>query len=135
MDSGMRIFADGGRIQTSAIGQEVRQLKVLAFRWKDVSFRIRAVATDADKQAMILQFPERTREASAVIAYTWVIERFVISWEGVTDATGKTLPWSIEALQQIPCDDQQDALSALGYFILTHVEGFATITEKAGTAP
>lgn len=107
----------------------------LAFHWKDVVFKLRAKATTGDKYALSERFAD-ARDKDGVVqpskaqAFPFLIERFVVSWSGVTDAHGHPVPWSMEAFYQLPADPSQDIITLLGAYIFNHT-GLAEAAEDA----
>lgn len=92
----------------------------LPFKWKDITFHIRSKALAGDKHELVT-LGELDGKGRSVIPqsklYRKIIERFVISWEGVTE-DGKAVPFSVENLERLPMDPKEDVFLVLGGHIM-----------------
>lgn len=98
--------------------------KPLPYKWRDVTFFIRPQATVGDKTDMTHEFSGEIIDGKYQVKKTnifpWVVERFVMSWQGVKDEADKDVPFSMHALRSLPSDPQEDIILALGAFIMNH---------------
>ena len=106
----------------------VKQSENLVYPYKDIKIFVRSKATAGDKFAIEEsgKFNVKTGkfDFNMVDFYRILVERFVIGWEGVTDGA-KPVPYSFEALGNLPIDSEQDFIIKLGMFIADKT-GFST---------
>lgn len=90
------------------------------FVWKDVTFYIRPTATAGDKFSLTNGAPmTKDGKQTFVMSDFWkkIIEIFVVKWSGVTK-DGQDVPFSMDALAQLPVDNNDDVFVRLGAFIV-----------------
>ncbi len=112
--------------------ETVKAEKDLEFKWKDVTFKVRGVATSEDKFEINVLYgvdKEGKLKVPRSQFYRTAIKRFVKGWEGVT-TDGKPVPFSMEALGNLPIDpDGEDVMILLGSFIINTCGLFPTAAE------
>lgn len=92
----------------------------VVFKWKDITFHIRPKALAGDKHELVTLGELDEKGQSRIPQnrlYRKLIERFVTSWEGVTEG-GKAVPFSLQNLERLPVDREEDVLLVLGGHIM-----------------
>lgn len=99
----------------------------LEFKWKDVTFKIKAKATRGDQYEMHASMAgDVSVEDGKIIKakpshlFPWLIEHFVTGWHGVVDEHGKPVPWALKNLYDLPAEPGEDLILILGSYILNH---------------
>jgi len=103
-----------------------KQTKTVDFKWKDITFKVRAAATRGDRHDKNMLLFSHTDGTGKVIPPTlqevqeFLIRQFVTGWEGV-EKGGKAVPFSWENLNGIPDSDvegiDEDVIFLLGNFV------------------
>lgn len=104
----------------------------LEYKWKDVTFQVRAHATAKDRYEIDLLYDvDKTGKAVVPrgLLHRTAIARFVTGWAGVTEG-GQPVPFSLENLERLPAGED-DVILLLGSFVINRTGLFPTEAEAA----
>lgn len=103
------------------------------FVWNGVNFHVRAKGTAGDRFELNMLFDVDIQGKVKVPRrelYRTLISRFVTGWDGVEE-DGKAVPFSLENLDRLPVDGNEDVILLLGSFIFNKSGLFPTAEEAA----
>lgn len=110
---------------------ELRKPQIARFVWNDVTFLVNCRASSGDKFAIdtcnvgrkVKRGGTTIREVDQTTFGKLLIQLFVVGWEGVT-SEGKPVPYTFEAIDDLPADPKRQVLTELCHFILKNVDIF-----------